>query len=436
MTTRAPATGASAASADGGPDPTAPTSTDAPAPGEAVSAARPRGFSDLTLAAITAAATLPIFWLGYGTDIDVTDVLRTASGIWDGNYKPSRTPGVPVYEGIAALLDPLGGHLLLNLASVAAGVAAVVGLARLVRAWGHANGDLIALAFLASPSTLIAATSTGDFIWAVAFVVWAAIFHLRDRTVVAGVLFGLAIGTRLSSALLVVAFLVADGWDPARRRRCLRTGALALVLGALTYVPSWLAYDRTFRFLRASDEGWRGLANNLGRFAYKNYATFGGFFVVAMLIALPALVVALRRWGRDPMLRAGVLGFAVTEGLFFVLPWKYNHLLPCLATLLLWLGASRRNTRPFLWLVIAALAVNAVVTFRPLAPDKPAEARAGRWDPSITAGLLVNDIACRLDAMDEPLAPLNGDAWPCTLKPMRGPTEDSTTGTAARTTGS
>src|SRR5512139_3898444 len=117
MTTRAPASGASAAPADPGPDPTAPTGTGAPAPGAPTSAvltpAR-RGFSDLTLAAVTAAVTLPIFWMG-----DVTDVLRTASGIWDGHYHPSRTPGVPVYEGIAALLDPVGGHLLLNLASVA-----------------------------------------------------------------------------------------------------------------------------------------------------------------------------------------------------------------------------------------------------------------------------------------------------------------------------
>jgi hypothetical protein len=47
-------------------------------------------------------------------------------------------------------------------------------------------------------------------------------------------------------------------------------------------------------------------------------------------------------------------------------------------------------------------------------------ARSGRWDPALVQGLLVNDIGCRLDAMREPLAPLNGDAWPCTLEPMRG----------------
>jgi hypothetical protein len=384
---------------------------------------QPRALSDRALVAVTAVVTLPLLWMGYGTDIDVPDVLASADSIRAGDYMPSRPPGVPVFEAIAAVLDPIGGHLLLNLATAAAGAAAVVGIARLVRAWGHANGDLLALAFLASPATLIAATSTGDFVWAVAFFVWAALLHLRDRPVPAGLLFALAIGTRLSSVFLIAAFVVADGWDRDRRRACVRTLAVALPLGALLYVPSWLAYDRSAEFLETA-EGWRSFGNNLGRFAYKNYATAGALFLVVVLVAAPALVAALRRWGRDPMLRVGVLGFAVSQGLFFLLPWKYNHLLPSLVMLLLWLGASRRNQRPFLWLAIGALAVNGLITFRPLAPDAPAVAQSGRWDPAVTVGLLLNDIDCRLDAMHDDPPPLNREAWACTLEPMRGAAED------------
>jgi hypothetical protein len=92
--------------------------------------------------------------------------------------------------------------------------------------------------------------------------------------------------------------------------------------------------------------------------------------------------------------------------------------------LLLWLGASRRNRRGFLWLTIGALAVNGLVTFRPLAPDAPAVARAGRWDPALTVGLLVNDVDCRLDAMHDDPPPLNRRAWACTLEPIRGAAED------------
>ena len=315
--------------------------------------------------------------MGYGTDIDVHDVLASGDSIRRGDYMPSRPPGVPVFEAVVAVLDPIGGHLLVNLATAAAGAAAVVAVARLVRAWGHPNGDLVALAVLASPITIVAATSTGDFVWALAFLLWGAIAHHRDRTALAGVLFALAVGTRLSSAVLVAAVLVADGWARERRRACLRTALVAAPLAVLLFVPSWLAYDRSLDFLE-SPEGWRSVANNGGRFLYKTYVTFGGPALVVLAVAAPALVVALRRWRADPLLRLGVLGTAVGAGAYFVFPWKFAHLLPVLVMLLLWLAASGRNTRPFLLVLVAALAVNGLVTVRLLAPDSPGPCRPAR----------------------------------------------------------
>ena len=329
-----------------------------------------RELSDRALLLVTAAVTLPLLWMGYGTDIDVADVLASGDSIRRGDYFPSRPPGVPVFEAITAVLDPVGGHLLLNLATAAAGAATVVGIARLVRAWGHANGDLIALAFLASPMTLIAATSTGDFVWAVAFFVWAALWHLRDRPLPAGVLFALAIGTRLSSVFLRPRLPGGRRLGPrpprplpahAGRDRCPSAPCCTCRRG-------WPTTDRA-EFLETA-EGWRSFGNNLGRFAYKNYVTAGALFLVLVLVAVPALVAALRRWGHDPMLRVGVLGFAVSQALFFVLPWKYNHLLPALLMLLLWLGASTRNRRPFLWLVDRRDRAST------------ASSRSGRWRPT------------------------------------------------------
>ncbi|HEY3144655.1 MAG TPA: glycosyltransferase family 87 protein [Acidimicrobiales bacterium] len=398
----------------------APTDPD----GIGATAARPDRFTDRTLALVVMVVSLPILWMGYGTDIDVFHVLDTADGIWHGDYHPSRTPGVPVFEAVAAVTDPIGGHLLLNLATAVAAAFCVVGIARLVRTWGHDNGDLLALAFFASPVTIIASTSVADFIWALAFFVWGALAQLRNRSVLAGVLFALAIGSRLSTGFLIAAFLVADGWDPPNRRRCLHSALVAAPIAVALYVPSWLYFDRSMRFLETA-EGYRGFANNLGRFLYKNYANAGVALLVVLLIAAPALLASLRRWGQDPMLRFAVLAFIVTELLFFQLPWKGAHLLPSLLALVIWLGATTRNQRKFLWVVIAATALNGLVSFRPLAPDDPEKASTGQWDPSLGWGLLLNDIDCRLDSMDEvPTNDRSGEAWDCTLKPMRGPTAE------------
>jgi hypothetical protein len=147
----------------------------------------------------------------------------------------------------------------------------------------------------------------------------------------------------------------------------------------------------------------------------------GGAFGLVALTAVPALLRSLRGWNRDLMVRVAVLGFVGTELLFLQLPWKPVHLLPALLTFVLWLAASDRNRRPFLWVLIAAIALNGVVAFRPLTPDQPDDSQSASFDPVVMYGHLLNDVRCRLRYMDVEPAILNG-AWFCSLEPMRGPT--------------
>ncbi|HET6952502.1 MAG TPA: hypothetical protein VFI47_19130 [Acidimicrobiales bacterium] len=381
-----------------------------------------RRLSDRALLLITAVVTLPLVWLGYGTDLDIGHVLDAGARIRDLDYAPSRNPGVPVVEAIVGLLDPVGGHVLVNLATAAALAGTVVGIARLVRAWGHDNGDLIALAFLASPIAIISGTQTADFVWALLFLVWGALVLVGDRPVPAGVLLALAFGSRTSTLLLIGALLVADGWDRGHRRRSATAAAVLLPCAVLLFVPAWLAFDRTFGFLDTTDN-WVGLGNNLGRALLKNYAVAGPALVVVLAIALPALVRSLLRWEDDPLVRFGVLGVIVTEALFLRMPWKPAHLLPALLAALLWIAASDRNRRGYLWVLIGAVAVNGLVTFRPFTADDPDNSSGGRFEPAVTIGWLVNDIRCRVEHMDEPPR-IDTGAWTCMLEPMRGEVDD------------
>lgn len=388
-------------------------------------AAGARRLDDRVLLVVSIVLALPFVFLGYGTDIDVSAVRATGELIRAGDYLPSRNPGVPVFEAIVAALDPLGGYVAINLATAVALAATVVGIARLVRLSGHRNGDLVALAFLVSPVALIAGTSTGDFIWALVFAVWGTVALWRDRSVAAAVLFALAVGSRSTTVLLVGAVLVADAWVPAHRRRAVTVGALLVPLGAALYVPAWLSHDRSFGFL-SHTEGYRSLVNNLGRFAYKNYAFLGLTAAVVLAVLAPHLVRALRRWRTDGLVRLGVIGLLVTEALFFLVPWKAAHLLPSLLALLLWVAASDVRRR-VLWVLVGALALNGLVAFRPLRPDRPDDSRGARVDPAVTAGLLVNDVECRIRYRDDDPRP-DDEIWACSLEPMRGAPGDEATG--------
>jgi hypothetical protein len=418
---RRPAT-ATPATAGRPPDP--PPANDVPDEGpdaRATERGDGRHLGDRALVLITAVLSLPLVWLGYGTDLDVPAVRATGELMRSGDYAPSRNPGVPVFEAVVAVLDPIGGHVAVNLATALALVATVLGITRLVRASGHPNGDLVALAFLASPLALVAGTSTVDFMWALGFAVWALVALWHDRSAVAGVLFALAIGGRGSTVLVVAALLLADAWVPAHRRRAVVAAAVTAPLTLLLFVPAWLSADRTFAFL-SHTEGYRSFANNLGRFAYKNYAFAGIALIVVLAVLLPALVRSLRRWRADSLVRAGVLVLLATEALFFVVPWKGGHLLPSLLALLLWIGATDQR-RWVLWVLVGAVALNGLVAFRPLRPDRPDESRGARFDPAVTVGLLVNDIDCRVEFMDqEPVA--ESGVWACSLEPMRGAAEE------------
>jgi hypothetical protein len=387
-------------------------------------AGRATVLGDAWLVAITAAVTLPILWLGYGTDLDIGFVLDAGAQIRDFDYVPSRNPGVPVVEAIVAVLDPVGGHVLVNLATAAALAATVVAVARLVTAWGHDNGDLVALAFLASPIVVISGTQTADFVWAVAFLSWGALLLVRRHPVAAGVLLALSLGSRSSTLLLVAALLVAVGWDRDERRRVATAAAVATPLAVLLYVPVWLSYDRHFDFLDATD-GWVDLSNNLARFLLKNYAVVGLALALLVVAALPALLRSLRRWGDDPMVRFAVLALVATELLFLRMPWKPAHLVPCLLALVLWIGASDRNRRPFLWLVVGAMVLNGLVTFRPFIADAPDSTGGADFEPAVTSGWLLNDIRCRARYMHDPPR-IDSGAWACTLEPMRGPAHGAT----------
>lgn len=358
-------------------------------------------------------AYLPFTLLGYGTDIDVGNVLRAGrSWVDDGSYSLSRGPGAAVHEGATAALDRWGGSVLVNLAAVAFAGLALWAVHELVRRDGGARPLGAMLLLATSPWFWIAATSLGDFVWALGLALAGAVAAQRDRRLLAGVLFGLAIGCRASTVLLVIAWLVAERSGSPRpgRRATAVTAVVTLAVGVLCFVPPWWDAARSMSFLENELE-FAGFGVHAGRWLVKNLAVIGVPAGVVLLVGVRQATGAFGRWHQSTVTRFAVLSVVVSEALFFRLPFKPLHLLPVVAALALFVGSSPRVSQRWLAVLLAAQLLGGVVGTTLAAPDVRDAAETGEVDLGLRAGPLLTDVRCRLDDRDRgPWPPADTDA--------------------------
>ncbi len=363
---------------------------------------------------------LPFIGMGYGTDIDITNIRRSGKSILAGDYRYSRPPGAFPHEAITGVLDRLGGSVLVNLGSVVVAVVALVALAHLVERRHGARAGRIAVVIAATqPWFWVAATSLGDYLYALAFLLLGIMAAQRDRRVLAGLAFGLAVGFRSATAFLVAAYLLAEltgasidddptaDADDTRRERwrsAALTAAVSAVAAAVWFIPPWLSVGRTTQFLHNQLQAGAFIVM-VGRWGIKNLAFFGVFLVVALAVRAPVLVAAVARFRHLVLVRFAVYAAIATEVLYLRFPWKPVHLLPMALSVAILLAVSPRTTNRFVAVVVACQLLLAVVSISIAAPDVVDAATTGHFAPGVTPGVVLNDIDCRLDP------PFDGD-WP------------------------
>lgn len=364
---------------------------------------------------------LPFITLGYGTDVDIANVLRSGESLLEGRYRYSRPPGALPYEALVGVLDRIGGPAAVNLASVAMAVALLVLLARLVADELGERRARIAVAIVATqPWFWVAATSLGDYVFALGFLLAGVLAARQDRRVLAGLAFATAIAFRSSTAFLVWAYLFAElvgargGLEgagvvrpaPATRWRDAVVTAVVTALAALVwFIPSWLSVGRTARFL-VNEFETTGFVAMVGRWGVKNIAFFGVFSLLVLVVLLPTLLAGLRLARTSVLVRFTVLVAIAAELLFLRFPWKPVHLLPVLLCLAVLMAASPR-TRPWhVGALIASQVVLAFVSITVAEPDITNAATSGRLNLGVEWGVVVNDLDCRIDP------PYGEGGWP------------------------
>src|SRR5215813_9340119 len=161
--------------------------------------------ADAGIAAAVLLSRLPFLSPGAGNDNDGWFLVNAAREIAaTGRYTTSRFPGYPVQEVLAAAVARAGGGpVQMNFLSALAAAACAWAFARRLRRLGGRDAGLAALALVCVPAAYVASVSAMDYLFALAFVLAACTARIAGRPWLAAVALGLAIGTRLTSVVLV-----------------------------------------------------------------------------------------------------------------------------------------------------------------------------------------------------------------------------------------
>ncbi len=337
---------------------------------------------DLALAFAVLLTRLPFLGPGAGNDNDGWFLVNAAREIAaTGRYTTSRFPGYPVQEWLASLVVRAGGGVwLIDLLSASACAACVFVFARLLRRIGAPDAAWLAAALAFVPAVAIASVSAMDYLFALAFVLAAAHARVTGRVVLMGLWLGLAIGTRLTSVVLVPALVllpIPEAQAHGETRRLSAALALAALIAAACYVPAYQRYGAGFlQFVDPLHTGSTPL-DFLTGFLHLDRSPFPPALVIgqatALLWGVPgtiALFVAfvLRRSRRSDeraplasprVLHACLAAIACELVLYLRLPHDEGYLIPLVPFVLIVL--ARRATTTARRVVIAALLLSPFV---------------------------------------------------------------------------
>lgn len=365
------------------------------------SAEHPSWKREAWLLAGIGALYLPLIFFGFGSDVDSYLVVETGSRILaGGEYVPSRPPGFPVYETVTGVLDRLGGAPATNLGTLVLALVAVAGFLALCRRLRVPYRLYLGITFALHPFVWANAATTMDYLWALGFGLWGGVLLLDRRWAWAGVLFGVAIGTRFTSALFVAAFFGYVLWrDRAAWRGLVLAGAVTFVLSVASYLPMLAYYGGSFDFLVPTGvevQATWSWAERLGRFGYKNVYLWG-LPATLWLAALAGHAVATRAWGRLQPGTPIALAIAVVvayQALYLRYPLEQEYLLPTIPFVLI--GAGLITTRRWLVGLLGLVLLYNVVSINLARPDRPNLASSVETGVWIEPGYLLTDAAQRL----------------------------------------
>lgn len=288
---------------------------------------------------------VPFIFEGYGLDGDAWGVALTAIRLkFTGAYEVSRFPGYPVQEFLSALAVT-EQYFTLNLLTAVVSSAGVLFFVLALKEMRFRAPYLAGAAFAAVPVFYVNSTLPLDYTYALTFQLAAFYLITLRRWWAAGVVMGLAIGTRITAAVVLVPFIVmlfsADGLR-SNLIRLLRFMLPAFIVGVVCFFPVYRVYG--WEFLTYYDVPYPSLSRVLYKFFVEVWGIPGmvGIGLGILFLLLPrganrAEYLFPRTVGLQ-YVTAWIIAIDLYIIAFVKLPMEAGYLLPIVPFVLLLLG--------------------------------------------------------------------------------------------------
>jgi len=285
--------------------------------------AQPLAFA--ALAVLYAISRAPFVGISYGTDPDAWRMALTGYWLWDHHeYYPSRMPGYPVPEFGSALVIK-GGALATNSLTVLVSLVGLWFFAQIASKLDLPHRAVIVIAFAFTPLLWINSMTTMDYMWALTFILGTYYFLIQRSSVMAGIMMGLAIGSRSTSALMLLPFLLYMWRDDLKDE--IRPFIVAMLgVSLLAWAPGYWRYGPGMLTFYDAKVGYLNVLRLLGK---DTLGLFGSMAVIAAFaISLPRLLRLPLDFVRDKHVMVWLLTIVVTAVAFARLPHEAAYLIP------------------------------------------------------------------------------------------------------------
>lgn len=205
-------------------------------------------FNILLLFIFVVLSRLPFLFDGLGSEDDSWGLLLNAQLMANtGEYSFSRLPGHPFQEYFFSFF-PNASPLFFNSLSAIFSFIAAIYFYNSANFLKIRNAFTWTLIFLCVPIIWISSVYTIDYIWALAFVLAAFYYLLKEKLLIAGILLGFAIACRITSGAVLIGFLFMNGnpFSTQNLKRNLIIGSATVIIAIAWFVPAFLRYGVSF----------------------------------------------------------------------------------------------------------------------------------------------------------------------------------------------